>query len=185
MNLIFTKEVVTRKVFRLSVVLTGIMFIWHATLLGSNAPYVNSYVGWFITFTTPFLACIGIHAIIIMYKNWFGSKASGEAIQAGGGDLFLNISGHAIEAFIAVVVFVVFLPIILFALPSGIVVGIAYHKQNIWQTIVSNLHEYSSWEQIFVGVVSIFVALALAVIIWENIIIAYNVIIKIFKWALK
>jgi hypothetical protein len=183
MNIILTKEIVTKRVFRVSILLTIALVIWHLTLLKSDAPYINCITSWIMTLISPFLACVGIHTIVIMYQKWFGSKAAGEAIQAGGGDLFLNISGHSVEAFIAVLALVILLPIIVFVIPSGVLVIIAYQKQNIWQMIVDNLTQYTTKEEIFIGVVAIFFSLGLAVIVWECIVVGFKLFYKSIKWA--
>lgn len=184
MNIILTKEIVTKRVFRVSILLTIALAIWHLTLLKSDAPYINSIASWVMTLISPFLACVGIHTIVIMYQKWFGSKAAGEAIQAGGGDLFLNISGHSGEAFIAVLALVILLPVIVIATPSLVLVIVAYHKQTIWQMIVENLTQYTTKEEMFVGVVALFFSLGLGVIVWELIVIGFKLLYKSVKWAL-
>ncbi len=183
MNIILTKKIVTKRVVRVSILLTIALIVWHLTLLKSDAPYINSIAAWIMTIITPFLACVGIHTIIVMYKSWFGSKAAGEVAQAGGGDLFLNISGHSLEAFIAVLALVVLLPVIVFAIPSGVLVVIAYHKHTIWQMIVDNLTQYTTKEEIFVGVVAMFFSLGLGVIVWEFIVVGFKLFYKSIKWA--
>lgn len=183
MNIILTKEIVTKRVFRVSILLTIALAIWHLTLLKSDAPYINSIASWVMTLISPFLACVGIHTIIIMYQKWFSSKVAGEVVQAGGGDLFLNISGHSLEAFLAVLGLVVLLPIIVFAIPSGVLVIIAYQKQTIWQMIVDNLTQYTTKEEIFVGVVALFFSLGIAVIVWECIVVGFKLLYKSIKWA--
>ncbi len=183
MNIILTKKIVTKRVIRVSILLTIALIVWHLTLLKSDAPYINSVAAWIMTIITPFLACVGIHTIIVMYKSWFGSKAAGEVAQAGGGDLFLNISGHSLEAFLAVLALVVLLPIILFVIPSGVLVGLAYYKHNIWETITTNLTQYTTKEEIFVGVIATFLSLGLAVIVWELIVIGFNLLRKSIGWA--
>lgn len=183
MNIIFTKEIVTKRVVRVSILLTIVLIVWHLTLLKSNAPYINSIASWIMTIISPFLACVGIHTIIIMYKRWFGSKAAGETIQAGGGDLFLNISGHSTEAFFAVILLVLLLPVIIFAIPSGILLIIAYNKQTIWQIIISSLTEYTTKEEIFVGVIALFFSLGLGVIVWELLVVGFKLLKKTMNWA--
>lgn len=184
MNIILTKEIVTKRVFRVSILLTIALVVWHLTLLKSDAPYINSIASWMMTLISPFLACVGIHTIVIMYQKWFGSKAAGETIQAGGGDLFLNISGHSLEAFIAVLALVILLPVIVIATPSLVLIIIAYHKHTIWQMIVGNLTQYTTKEEIFVGIIAVFFSLGVGVIVWELIVVGFKLFYKSLKWAL-
>lgn len=185
MTLLLTKDFITKRVLKVSLVLAIMLTIWHLTLLGSDAPYINSVASWIMTFFAPFFACVGIHVVVVMYKKFWGSKAPGEMINAGGGDLMWNISGHSIEAFLFMIVLTLTFPVVLLLLPSGALFGIAYYKHTIWDTIIHNLTEYTTKEQIFVGVIALLLSIGISIVIWEILIILINAAKKTIVWTWK
>jgi hypothetical protein len=170
------RKIITPRTLRFAFVVTIAMLIWHATLIHSDVPHIQSIASWVTTILGSLLSIIALRVIYMMYRTALGMD-SDLIPDVGGGLMF--VEG---EAIIALIIFIVLLPIILYALPVEVGLGIAY-KYGWWKTIQQIWQGATLKEHMFLGVKAVTVALSASFLAWEILLQVWKLIRGSARWV--